>query len=332
MSGRILGYVRVSTEEQNLARQLEAMGDVDLLFSDKMSGKNTNRKGLQEMFAEAREGDTIRVKSVDRLARSTRDLLTILDDFEERGISVEFLDTPYMNTNSKEGRFFLTILGALAEMERATICARQAEGIAIAKAQGKYNKDPMLTPEQVAEIRRRCLYENKTAMAKEYGVSRAVLYDAIYGERCYSKEAFSDVPPLPHPEPKPRKKPKEKKPGGGPALTVEEVAEIRRRVAAGETQSDVARDFGISRDLIKKAVLGYGPYGKGKYLTIPKINPHHGALTVKQVTEIRTRVFSGETQAFLAREFGVSEFTMSKAVRGLGAYGKGAYAKIPVLA
>ena len=188
MDGKIIGYARVSTEDQNMTRQLEALKDVDVLFTDELSGKNMKRDGLQAMLRYARRGDTIRTKSIDRLARSTRDLLTMLDDLQERGVNVEFLDTPHLNTSTKEGRFFITVLGALAELERTTIRERQAEGIAIAKAAGKYRQEPKLSRDDV-ELAKMMIEEgvSKVSVAKDLGVCRSTLYSALNGEGAYEK-------------------------------------------------------------------------------------------------------------------------------------------------
>lgn len=269
--GRLIGYARVSTEEQNLDRQLAAMGKVDVLYTDKMSGKNVHREGLQKMFAEVREGDTIRVKSIDRLARSTRDLLAVLDDMEKRGVEVEFVDTPYLNTNSKEGRFFVTILGALAEMERKTILERQAEGIALAKARGVYDQDPKLSVEQVAEARKRFDGgEGVSLIARELGVARITLYNALKGEGAYGKNGYADIP-LPK---RGFEKPEHKNiwaHGGKPVLTPEQTAEARIRYKNGEPLSQLKEAFGTTQIIMAHAVHGIAPYDKGDYAIIPAI-------------------------------------------------------------
>lgn len=331
--GRLIGYVRVSTEEQNLARQLEAMGEVDVLYQDKMSGKNVNRVGLQKMFSEVQEGDTIRVKSIDRLARSTRDLLSILDDMENRGVKVEFIDTPYLNTSSKEGRFFVTILGALAEMERITIRERQAEGIAIAKAAGKYKKFLKFTVEQAAEIRR--LYdegESTKALASKFGSSKATILKVLHGRRVYGEGEYADIPPVKRELQKPKQRMSEDSESIAiRVFTPEEVAEIRLRVSRGEYQTVIAREFDVTNHTIKKVICGEGRYGKDEYAHIPTIKPHKGRATVEQVIEIRERVADGETQKALCEEFDINCETMRQIVKGLGTYGKGEYAEIPVL-
>lgn len=135
--GQTVGYVRVSAADQNEERQLEALGTVDRLFSEKVSGRNIDdRAQLKEMLAYVREGDTVRVKAPDRLSRSTTELLSLVKELQGRGVSVEFVDSPALSTNTPQGEFMLTILAAVAQLERATIKERQAEGIAIAKAKG----------------------------------------------------------------------------------------------------------------------------------------------------------------------------------------------------
>lgn len=131
-----IGYIRVSTEEQNTGRQ-EAALDVDKVFIDKISGKNTNRPALKEMLDYVRDGDILIVESISRLARSTKDLLQIVEQLKNKG--VEFISLKEnINTSTPQGRFMLTVFGAMAELERENILQRQAEGIAIAKEAGKY--------------------------------------------------------------------------------------------------------------------------------------------------------------------------------------------------
>jgi DNA invertase Pin-like site-specific DNA recombinase len=132
-------YIRVSTEEQNEARQIklaEELG-IEKIFIDKQSGKDTERKKLKELLSFAREGDTIYCESISRIARNTKDLLNIVEDLKNRGI--DFVSQKEnIDTTTPQGRFILTIFGALAELERENILQRQKEGIEIAKEQGKY--------------------------------------------------------------------------------------------------------------------------------------------------------------------------------------------------
>lgn len=186
--GQIVGYARVSTVDQNLDRQIEALRDVDKLFTEKFSGKSAaDRPQLQSMLSYVREGDTIRVKSPDRLARSTTDLLALITDMQDRGVGVEFVDNPSLNTDSPQGRFMLTILGAVAELERATIRERQAEGIAIAKKKGTYQRGVRMAPEQISEARERIAAGvPKAQVARDMGVGRTTLYDALSGTGAYA--------------------------------------------------------------------------------------------------------------------------------------------------
>ena len=132
-------YIRCSTEEQNKERQILNAKEVnaDKLFIDKASGKNTDRKAFKEMMNFIREGDTVICSDISRIARNTRDLLNIIDDFSKK--NVEFISLKEnIDTSTPQGKFMLTIFGAMAELERESILQRQREGIAIAKAQGKY--------------------------------------------------------------------------------------------------------------------------------------------------------------------------------------------------
>lgn len=186
--GQLVGYARVSAADQNEARQVEALSDVDRLFSEKASGKNVDdRAQLRELVAYVREGDKVRVKSPDRLARSTRDLLDLIEQLDAKGVAVEFVDDPALNTDTPQGEFLLTILAAVAQLERATIRERQAEGIAIAKRNGVYERAPKLTPEQIAHARGRveaCV--PKAKVARDLGVSRQTLYAALDGKGKYA--------------------------------------------------------------------------------------------------------------------------------------------------
>jgi DNA invertase Pin-like site-specific DNA recombinase len=187
-NGQVVGYVRVSSADQNEARQVEAIGPVDRLFSEKVSGRTTSRAQLQEMLAYVREGDTVKVKSPDRLARSTTDLLGLVEQLRAKGVAVEFVDDPALNTDNPTGEFMLTILAAVAQLERATLRERQAEGIAIAKRKGVYDRGPKLTAEQVAEARRRVADGvPKAAVARSLAVSRQTLHTALKGEGRYAE-------------------------------------------------------------------------------------------------------------------------------------------------
>ena len=133
-----VGYIRVSTIRQNTGRQEVAMPeDVRKVFIDHQSGKNTDRPSLKACFAFLREGDTLIVESISRFARNTRDLLSLVAKLQEMDVAFVSLKEN-IDTQTAQGRFMLTIFAACAELEREQILERQAEGIALAKAQGKY--------------------------------------------------------------------------------------------------------------------------------------------------------------------------------------------------
>lgn len=191
MAGRIYGYARVSSRDQNLARQREALRDVDQLIEETGSGKSVaRRERLRVLMEFAREGDTIRVTSIDRLARSTSDLLAIVEQLTEKGVAVEFVQSPMLNVTSKEGRAMLAVFGAFAQLEREAIRERQRDGIAAAKAAGKYAKRTALTVEQVhdAESRVRAGIP-KAVIARDLGVSRQTLHTALLRQGRYADYA-----------------------------------------------------------------------------------------------------------------------------------------------
>ena len=141
MSKTYIGYARVSTDEQNEARQLESFTDysekITKIFTDKMSGKDANRPQLKAMLDYVREGDVVVVSDFSRLARSTTDMLQIVKELTDKGVALVSIKEK-VDTDTPQGRFMLTIFAALAELERETILQRQREGISIAKTQGKY--------------------------------------------------------------------------------------------------------------------------------------------------------------------------------------------------
>ena len=144
-----IGYIRVSTQEQNTIRQevlMKSLG-VDEIYIDRMSGKNANRPELQKMMEYVRKGDTVIVESISRFARNTRDLLELVERLTAKG--VEFVSRKEaIDTTTPTGKFMLTVFGAVAELEREYILQRQREGISIAKEQGKYKgRKPIEAPE-----------------------------------------------------------------------------------------------------------------------------------------------------------------------------------------
>jgi DNA invertase Pin-like site-specific DNA recombinase len=183
MTGQRIGYKRVSSVDQNTSRQLEGVA-VDDTFTDKASGKDVNRPELQAALKHLRKGDTLVVHSMDRLARNLGDLLKLVNDLTGKGVNVEFLHpTPMTFTggDSPLNKMLLAMLGAVAEFERAMILERQREGIAIAKAQGKYKGGQFkLSNDRATELRRRASAgENKAALAREFCISRQSLYSYL---------------------------------------------------------------------------------------------------------------------------------------------------------
>lgn len=134
-----VGYVRVSTVEQNEARQIEGLKkhDIKKWYIEKVSGKNTDRPKLQEMITELQSGDTVYIHDFSRLARSTSDLLKLVEELNERGIHL-VSNKENIDTSTPTGKLMLTMIGAINEFERTNMLERQKEGIAIAKREGKY--------------------------------------------------------------------------------------------------------------------------------------------------------------------------------------------------
>lgn len=206
--GQTVGYVRVSSEGQNLARQTESIGEVDRLFQDKISGgSRADRVGLAECLAYVRTGDTVRVASMDRLARSVVDLQQLVDEILAKGASVHFIkeNQTYTPTTGSDGggnsmsRLLLHVLGAFAEFERNLIRERQTEGIRLAKAAGKYRgRTRSLTDAQVLEARAQIAAGvPKTRVAAQLGVNRATLYRALDRSEPTSGAPSRDTPATP---------------------------------------------------------------------------------------------------------------------------------------
>jgi DNA invertase Pin-like site-specific DNA recombinase len=181
-NGKTVGYIRVSSLDQNTARQLDGM-QLDKVFTDKASGKDTNRPQLQAALDYLREGDKLIVHSLDRLARNLDDLRKIVYNLTNKGVVVEFVKEHLIFTSddSAMGRLLLSVMGAFAEFERAIIGERQREGIALAKNRGVYKgRKPSLSDERVAEMRQRVADgEPKAALAREYRISRETLYQYL---------------------------------------------------------------------------------------------------------------------------------------------------------
>ncbi len=181
--GQRIGYVRVSSDDQNEGRQLEQLGELDRLFVDKASGKNTERPKLQELLGYAREGDTIVVHSMDRLARNMDDLRQMVKTLAARGICVQFIkeNLTFTGDDSPMANLMLSVLGAVAQFERDLISERQQEGIALAKKRGVYKgRKKALSPEQIQEVQRRAAAgEKKLPLAREFGIHRDTVYEYL---------------------------------------------------------------------------------------------------------------------------------------------------------
>lgn len=182
MSGQRIGYVRVSSFDQNPERQLDDVA-VNRTFTDKASGKDAHRPALAELAAFARHGDIVVVHSMDRLARNLDDLRRIVQGFTGRGIRIEFVKEglSFTGDDSPMATLMLSVMGAFAEFERALIRERQREGIALARQRGAYRgRKKSLSPERVAELRRRAAAgEKKLHLAREFGISRETLYQYL---------------------------------------------------------------------------------------------------------------------------------------------------------
>lgn len=182
MHGQRIGYVRVSSVDQNPERQLEHV-PVDQLFIDKASGKDIRRPELERLFAFVRDGDTVVVHSMDRLARNLDDLRRIVQKLTRRGIRIEFIKENLMfsGEDSPMANLMLSVMGAFAEFERALIHERQREGIALAKQRGAYRgRKKALSPERMNELRHRAdAGEQKAKLAREFGISRETLYQYL---------------------------------------------------------------------------------------------------------------------------------------------------------
>ena len=182
-NGQRVGYVRVSSVDQNTVRQLEGI-DVDRTFTDKLSGKDTHRPQLENMLQFVREGDTVIVHSMDRLARNVDDLRRLVSGLTQRGIRVRFVKEAltFTGDDSPMANLLLTMLGAVAQFERELIRERQREGIALAKQRGVYRgRKRSLGPDQAAELRKRVdAGEKKAAVARAFGISRETLYQYLH--------------------------------------------------------------------------------------------------------------------------------------------------------
>ena len=183
-----VAYVRVSTVDQNVGRQLEGL-IADKTFTDHASGKNTSRPALQEALAYVREGDTLVCFSMDRLARNVQDLLRIVSDLNLRNVAVEFTKEhlSFDGTATPMAQLMLTVMGAVAQFEREMLLERQREGVALAKKAGKYHgRAPAIRSNngKLAELQRlQSLNTPIAEMARALGVSRQTIYSWLQNQK-----------------------------------------------------------------------------------------------------------------------------------------------------
>lgn len=186
-TGQLVGYIRVSTLDQSTSRQEEQLQgfNLDTVFTDKASGKDTDRPQLQLALKHCRKGDTLIVHSMDRLARNLDDLRAIVKQLTDAGVAVQFVKEAmtFTGEDSPMSKLMLSVMGAFAEFERSLIRERQREGIAIAKTKGVYaGRKPSLDADKVAELMAKDKangHKNRAGLAREFGISRETLYQYL---------------------------------------------------------------------------------------------------------------------------------------------------------
>lgn len=188
-----IGYVRVSTEEQNEARQVEALQKhgVEKIYIEKRSGKNLDRPVLQELLEYIREGDTVYIHDLSRISRSLSDLLELVELLQKKKVHL-VSNKESIDTTTPTGRLFLSIVGAINEFERTNLLERQREGIAIAKRQGKYKGRKQRTLDNIAVVYDQWIRreKSKAQIARENRISRPTI-DRLFRE--YEKSLTSEV-------------------------------------------------------------------------------------------------------------------------------------------
>jgi DNA invertase Pin-like site-specific DNA recombinase len=172
-----IGYARVSTQEQNLDAQLDALRHCDKVFTDKATGAKVERPGLDQCLKYLRSGDVLVVKKLDRLARSLKNLIHLVETLRERNIEMQSIDDS-IDTSTPQGKFFFHVFGAVAEFERDLIRQRTKDGVAAARARGRVGGRPSkMTPEKKAAIASLLKSGmNPMDVAHQVGVSKATLY------------------------------------------------------------------------------------------------------------------------------------------------------------
>lgn len=181
--GTIVAYIRVSSIQQNLAAQRTAVREAgaEKVFEEKKSGADADRLKLKDCLEYVREGDTLVVTKADRIARSSRHLFNLLHELTAKGVSVRFLDQPQLNTDDKYGKFMLTVLAGVAELERELIRERQAAGIADAKRRGvRFGRRPKIN-EKVAKVVKKLRHEGLSVpeIGNQLGLKRSSIYNAL---------------------------------------------------------------------------------------------------------------------------------------------------------
>ena len=187
----LIGYARVSKDEQNLDLQLDALNatGVERIFSDKESGAKADRKGLAETLSHLRAGDVLTVWKLDRLGRNTIQLMMLLNQLHERGVEFKSL-TEGIDTTTSFGRFFFTMSAALSQLERDRLIERTKAGLKSAKARGRTGgRRPKLSPDQI-EMAKGLLASGKAPrdVAKAFGVGRSTLYRYVPGDTSTADE------------------------------------------------------------------------------------------------------------------------------------------------
>jgi len=192
--GKKIGYVRVSSFDQNPERQLENI-KLDKLYTDKASGKDVNRPKLAELMDYVRDGDTVIVHSMDRLARNLEDLRQLVNIFTAKQVRVQFLkeNLTFTGEDSAMSQLLLSIMGGFAEFERALIRERQIEGIALAKKRGVYKgRKKCLNQVQIHELQSRIATgEKKSHIARDLSISRETLYKYLRCEELLQQKENS---------------------------------------------------------------------------------------------------------------------------------------------
>lgn len=194
-----VAYVRVSTIDQNEARQVEALDKygIDKWYKEKVSAKNTNRPKLQAMLDYVREGDTVYILDFSRMARSTSDLLNLIEQLKAKGVQL-VSHKENIDTSTPTGKLMVTMIAAINEFERANLLERQREGIAIAKAEGKYAGRNAVTVNNLLEHYKRYMQRlvSKSELAQELKISRPTL-NKLFSE-LEQKEGFTKSKPIWH--------------------------------------------------------------------------------------------------------------------------------------